>query len=899
MQKTRFLGSALILAVLVLFSCVPQKPKPGIRPAKPGSVVMEEPKSPLFVGSYYQVPVKIDPATGLTVNDLEFLVPDGPMAGEISLSKDKKFVSKQPTVMLLVGPRPGSYTLIVRQKGFTDILGKIPFDVTTSWKDETAGPNLWFTGKPQRQSAGSAWGGGPTDPQNLDVRPASGTRRVALVLIDTSTQRYTTNATQLQNIRDQWMDEAVNGVTVGAITRSVAAYYSEVSYGNFTISAQIFGPYSLTDTFTSYFKANGTPKGNYFQAVVTAADGDINYSNFDSIVAISRSIDTTPSTPGRSAWPYASISEWGPYTTEEGNFNLGMISMPFNWTVLDGREIHETLSHEMGHNLGLGDQYKPAVSMPNPPPANRNLGSWEFMDAEESFPHMSAPHRMFLGWIEKSWIRQFDFSGMATPVDQTVKLHAVELGTPSSGRSSVVEIRIANGWNYYFEFRDPVTGQIGDQSLATPSSVLGTDVVSAPWTPPMARPGLLRISNDSDSDGSVLQTGGNYKETDTTDPTYPTDFRVDVTSVNTDNADIRIRYGVNSKPDPSIRPWPAGSDRRWQSPDIEIQNARNLADASLFNLPWANNPNTIIAKVKNNGNLAAPNVLVNFYVKDYTVTNAPETFLGSQQKNIPPGATVEFNTTWTPPSEGHYCIVVRIPLYQTGGTPSVVEMTELNNLAQSNYDSYISASSSPFTREITSVLVNNPYPKRTRIFLTGSQNNPFYRTYIANRWVILNPGETRKVEVMFEYSDNLPSLGKQYLQVNDKIERFTLLPNDAEIMAHIEDPRLPKIDSADEYGGVQARIFHGRATKIDLNADQSIATGYVTTVDDDKPVPGGRIIVSTETKKSGKRRENHKVVNVDKDGKFRAKISSDWKSVYATYLPLPGMVESNASHPNP
>ena len=48
-------------------------------------------------------------------------------------------------------------------------------------------------------------------------------------------------------------------------------------------------------------------------------------------------------------------------------------------------------------------------------------------------------------------------------------------------------------------------------------------------------------------------------------------------------------------------------------------------------------------------------------MKNYSVGGAPETFLGSDVRNVPAGATVEFTASWTPPSTGHYCVVVRIP----------------------------------------------------------------------------------------------------------------------------------------------------------------------------------------------------------------------------------------------
>ena len=80
----------------------------------------------------------------------------------------------------------------------------------------------------------------------------------------------------------------------------------------------------------------------------------------------------------------------------------------------------------------------------------------------------------------------------------------------------------------------------------------------------------------------------------------------------------------------------------------------------------------------------------------------------------------------------------------------VPEMTELNNEAQSNYGRFISATSVPL-RLVTSVKVGNPFAVRTRVFILPRHTNPVYRTYLQNQlW--LDPGETRKVEVMYEFA---------------------------------------------------------------------------------------------------------------------------------------------------
>jgi hypothetical protein len=117
----------------------------------------------------------------------------------------------------------------------------------------------------------------------------------------------------------------------------------------------------------------------------------------------------------------------------------------------------------------------------------------------------------------------------------------------------------------------------------------------------------------------------------------------------------------------------------------------------------------------------APSVRVNFYVKNYNIGGAPEVFLGSDVRNIAAGATVEFTTGWVPPSTGHFCIVVRIPLYVVPTAPTVVEMTELNNVAQSNYDRFVSATGSPSTREEAFVEVGNRTTKRPGSGSLGSK----------------------------------------------------------------------------------------------------------------------------------------------------------------------------------
>jgi len=870
------LGTIGLLALLFVYSCQPT--------IKKGDVLLALDSDSLFVGAYAKVKLKFAPGFGL--EDVEFALSDQPKSGEVSLSQDQEFDPSNPDVMLIAGYAPGNYRFLVFAKGTTDTVATIDYKVTSSWVNEIAGPPLAFTEIVPHQTGGSAWGGGPGGLQNVNVIPATGTRRMAIVLVDTESQRYTTNATDLQAIRDQWIDEVIDGVATGGVMQSVRQYYREASYNTFDIAADIVGPVQLSDDWETYYSLNDDglwiPMAGFWQAAITAADDLVNFSNYQTIVFVSQTVAAVAPNPQKFAWPYASIGSWGPYVTAEGNFNLGVISMPFNWDVVDGRRIRATFTHELGHNLGMGDQYAPSVPMPGPPPDTRNVGSWDMMHAEGNLPHFSIAHRMLLGWVNPTWMEAFNFSSMATPVDQTITLSAIESGAPPAGRRAGIEIRLADGWNYYIEYRNRQAGQIGDQNLPTNNRILGTDMVSSPYTPPISRPGILLLTNDTDGDGAVLGNGNNYRETDFTDPVYPTDFSVDVSGIDGTKADVRIRYGVNSKPDPSIRPWPASADRPYQSPDIEVQNARNLADPAWFNVPWVGNVNTVIATVKNNGNLAAPNVRVNFSVKDFTVTNAPETSIGSSVQNIPALGTTTFTASWTPPATGHYCIIVRIPLYQTPGAGSVVEMTELNNVAQSNYDRFISGTASPASREITFLTVHNPYADSTRIFITAGQTNPNYRTYLEHRWLKLAPKESRKVKVMMEFDPTAPI--KQDVQSREK---FRKVPNDVKLAAHIEDPTMKPIHSADQTGGAQVQIVTGRKTKVGrFTVEQNSISGTIVTVDDGKAVPGGKVIIRID--RDGKP-ENMGYETIEmKEGYFAATLKENWRVISAYYVPLPG-----------
>ncbi len=70
------------------------------------SVKMSVPKGALFVGSYHRIPIRM---TGITLEKIQFVLPEGAKAAIISPSRDATFSERRPHFMLCVGHLPGTY----------------------------------------------------------------------------------------------------------------------------------------------------------------------------------------------------------------------------------------------------------------------------------------------------------------------------------------------------------------------------------------------------------------------------------------------------------------------------------------------------------------------------------------------------------------------------------------------------------------------------------------------------------------------------------------------------------------------------------------------------------------------------------------------------------------------
>ena len=206
--------------------------------------------------------------------------------------------------------------------------------------------------------------------------------------------------------------------------------------------------------------------------------------------------------------------------------------------------------------------------------------------------------------------------------------------------------------------------------------------------------------------------------------------------------------------------------------------------------------------------------------------------------------------TWTPPAASttgtaHFCIVVRMPLYIDPGNPTIVELTELNNVAQSNYSRFISSDASPAVRGLSSVDVHNPYDMETRFWVVPSQTSEFFRTYVGMQWLKVPAGATRTVEVMYESLVGDPAFASTAGEMRQKVYK---MPNVVSLVGLAENPH-EKPHNAEVVGGATIQVAAARATEFDwIKVDGPDVFGRVVDKGNRTPVPHGRVLVAARLK---------------------------------------------------
>lgn len=827
---------------------------------------IEPPAEALFVGSW--VPLEFDLGdSGLTRADVHFEIPDGPDAGFVSYALHEE--GEDPVALLVAGGVTGPHRLQLVENGTGAVLAEAEYKITDHWADGETGPSAVYTSTTDSFD-GNGWGGGPNSPQNLGTIPHVGAWRALVLMVDTSDGRWPTAATTMNTNRASILGHVANGTTFNGDTRSARSYYEENSQyvaaagGNpargLTLTVhnnQAYGPVNLPNGWTDYFQQKvvdgvvtddrWSSKGATLQTIISRSISDgvttaADWAAIDVVIVVVFSADAMAAAGARFVWPHAgSPSEYLCGTDpSKDKRQIAKTFVPLDFDVHDGRQMHTTLSHEIGHTLGLPDlydfpEYADDIS-------NRLTTDWDMMaGSRDELPHYTLSNKMRMDWIPAGHLKRFDFQGSGA-ISEAVTLHAAELGDPPAGRFKGIEIRLGDGWNYYVEYRAEQAAQVTDD-LPTDRRVVITDVTSETFTAPVARPPIVLVRNDIDGDGPLLGIGSDLEEKD---PGTQQDLKVEVISTDGEKAEVRVSYGANGKPEPGIRPWDGGPT--WQSPDIEVRNDRATADPGTYaNAPWLGHDNTIVAKIRNAGDLLAKGVVVDFFVTEYSSGDGPWIPLGTDTRDVAAGATVEFSSAWNPPAADgrHYCVIVRIRLYQDPGNLAVVDQNIYNNEARSNYTKFVSASASPSLRVGAEVLLANPFADSTQVYADVKKTHPQHRVFVNHQWLRVDGHGQRPITVWDEALWGTP----EWDLVSDDRDKerpafLWEVPNHVSVTGWAERPFEADCGATTLTGGVGMRVDAGRATRIEVRGfKRTSMSGRVSHVDDGSEVTAGGTVL--------------------------------------------------------
>ncbi len=188
---------------------------------------------------------------------------------------------------------------------------------------------------------------------------------------------------------------------------------------------------------------------------------------------------------------------------------------------------------------------------------------------------------------------------------------------------------------------------------------------------------------------------------------------------------------------------------------------------------------------------------------------------------------------------------------------------------------------SPAERVIRTVAVHNPYGEAAWFTITVDQDGDAFRTYLETTELLLAPGETREVAVMFEYTDDLDP-------------RETRSESNVRITGQILDPRdwgeEPPADAPHVAGGSDFKVLNGWRTEFrDLEETRDGRShgvaGQVVEVGTQDGVASGLVLITHRTLSGRSWTYDQETVGVERDGSFTAPLDADADEVRLMYLP--------------
>jgi len=474
----------------------------------------------------------------------------------------------------------------------------------------------------------------------------------------------------------------------------VTDYYNKNSYNqvhlNFT---SIINPDSTDGWFDAphkIFEYNLGDADLYQDGAVTAyAAIGSSLDDYDFLV-------TVHNYQGRSG--QACIAQGPPnFGPAECVYNVGSSSVSFGavWVSenSDNKLFAAQLSHELGHLLGVPDQYSSPSSTAWPA-----MGVWDIMGDDRAFNHFSAWSKWNRGWIPAVT----DMPCIQGPCDITTELDTLEYAGNNLLRIPFTAGEPFEG--YMVECRN----QVNHDENIPEAGVLITSI--DPWRPigsSVAQ--VVSHLGDNDFSTAAMSPGETYVDEE---------FDITITYVSksgTDDCTVKATRGEITAPDPWIKqsaPGVSNGYLSYKSLDIWIDSQQNgwgtYSEEEGYHMEgghvnpngygdpfWVDYENRIMFKVRNDGYGPADNVRVDVYVKQPIIISIPGITCRPKEKTAELVGSVVIDhleageiyfgyIPWVPITDSAAQVIVDIEDY-------IGEITHSNNMAKESYASQSSA----------------------------------------------------------------------------------------------------------------------------------------------------------------------------------------------------------------
>ena len=219
-------------------------------------VHLHDPDMPIYRGGYARLDLDLG-LSGISADDLEVEVVGGPEVGMVSASIEHP--PNPGNIIVVAGPHPGTYAVEAHLTSGGGAIATAEIEVVDYWRGAD-GPSQAFTGHCDIFTSGSAgwgslWNGILPWSYHYKVKPAIGTRNVAIILADLA------DLTSPANADPDYRGAFVTGIPYQGTTASVAGYYDEMSSGKLTMSLAGLVQVNLGHRWSEYFELEKHPAG--------------------------------------------------------------------------------------------------------------------------------------------------------------------------------------------------------------------------------------------------------------------------------------------------------------------------------------------------------------------------------------------------------------------------------------------------------------------------------------------------------------------------------------------------------------------------------------------------------------------------------------------------------------